>query len=523
MEKHKSVAIYTQVYNAEDYLRKCIESVLSQSYPHFQYILVDNGSKDRSLEIMKEYAEKDGRIKVVHFQENGRMRWLQVVNSHQEEGDYIANLDADDWWELEYLEQLIGFLEKNNLDLAVTGTIQHIEASHTDIIMRKLQQPVILTQKQFANEYPALWTFPSTTWATVMKMNIIREVAASNEAHINYPYGADTLTMLNYIKRCSLIGIDNSALYHYRTHPKGVSYRYAPRRFDGNIALYEQIKGFLDLHHTFDPPKQEWLKRVHLNSMSATLEVLRNARISAEEKLAECARIAEHPLTDLALTNHFGERERWYAVMWEIIFECMDSGNLSNVDGLRTVLKKLAPRCCAAVQAGNIGLFAREPSLRAALRRDDRKELAGLLLNLISQKKYTKQYHLGGTLNSLIPNGTPLREIEDTRFFRKYSEICTLILNEDYFMALEQMTGILFKDKKIYAPEPFLNLYISLAALENQIPAFIFGKFQTAWLYLRQGRRDDCRTAVSELIEMGVDNDELDALRSKMDEMGTNQ
>lgn len=326
------------------------------------------------------------------------------------------------------------------------------------------------------------------------------------------------MQMLEYIKQCSRIGIDNSALYHYRIHPKSATYQYNPRRFDANIAYCEQIKEFLELHRTFDPPKQEWLKQVHLASMATTMELLRDAHIAGKEKLAECARIVEHPLTAVALTNDCHERNKWFSVQWEIVFSVLAEGEPPESEKLYTVLQVLAPKCCGVVQAGNLGLLAKEAGLRGALKRDDWEQMVCQLMELIVQKRYTKQYDLGQMLNSLIPSKTPLEGITDTRFFREYAEICMLILSENYSAALEQMTGLLLEGEELYAAEVFLKLYLSLAALEEQAPAFLFGKLQLAWLYLRQNRQEECQAVADELTEIGLDSEDLTELRQVLEE-----
>lgn len=506
------VTIYTRVYNTEEFLPQCLESVVNQTYRNFQHLIIDNGCTDGCTEILNDYAKNHSWVKLIRFEKNQ----YSIDNSKWINTPYFAVLDSDDWWDPDYLERLISFLEENDLDLAVTGTMQYIQKQGVSQVMRKLAQPVVLTQRQFAQNYPQLWTFPSTAWATIQKTSIYKGTDFSGT--LGLAYGGDTMQILKYIEHCSRIGIDSSALYHYRIHPKGMTYQYDPRRFDANIAIYEQIKNFLETHHTFDAPKQDWLKRVHLSSMAVTLGLLRDAHIPADEKLAECVRIIEHPLTAAALTSDCGEREQWFSVIWEIVFSAMAEETLVDVEKLHSLLRLLAPRCCGAVQAGNPGLFTREPGLLDALRKDDWGQMVRQVMELIVQKRYSKQFDLGQTLGSLIPAKTPLQGMTDTRFFREYSEVCMLVLSEDYSAALEQMTGLLLEQKKLYAKEVFLELYLSLSALEEQVPAFLFGKMQLAWLCLNQGRREECQALADELTEMGLDSEELSELRRALDE-----
>lgn len=507
------ITVYTQVYNTKPFLIQCIESVLTQTYSDFQYILVDNGCSDGSSEILKEYAQKDARIHLIKYEENQYGIMPEIVK-RVADGRYLSVLDSDDWWEPDYLERMVKFMEENDLDLAITGTVQYLEAYHADKLLRKLDSPIILTQKQFADEYPRFWAFPSTVWASVQKMSIYK---ADFKEPAELAYGGDTMHMLEYIKRCTRIGIDSSALYHYRIHPKGMSYLYDPRRFDANIVYYEQIKKFLELHHTFDPPKQEWLKRVHLASMTATLGLLRDARITDDEKLTECARIIEHPLTAVALSNDCDERKQWFSVMWGIVFSVLTREEFYNQETLYKVLQTLSPKCCEVAWSENLGLFAKETVLCNALRKDDWEQMICRLMELIVLKRYSKQYNLGQILGNLIPAQTPLEGITDARFFRKYADICMLVLSENYPAALDQMTGLLLEEKKLYATEEFLKLYLSLSALGEEIPAFLFGKTRLAWFYFRHGRREECRALVDELTEMGLDSEELSELRRALE------
>lgn len=513
----KKVTIYTQVYNTKQYVDQCIRSVLSQTYTNFEYILVDNGCTDGSSDIIDHYAELDSRIVPIKFEENQYGPRIAITKKYST-GIYQTVLDSDDWWEPDYLERLIRFMEKNELDLSVTGTIQHFEESHMDKTLRMLEQPLILSQKQFAQNYPCIWTFPSTSWGNIMKREIF--LATDNESVFRekYPYGGDTMVMLRYIMNCRAIGIDNSALYHYRIHKSGKTFRYSSRRFDANIACYEQIKEFLELHHTFDPPKQEWLKRVHLASMTATLGLLRDARITDDEKLTECARIIEHPLTAVALSNDCDERKQWFSIMWEIVFSVLAKEEFYNQETLYKVLQTLSPKCCEVAWSENLGLFAKETVLCDALQKDDWEQMICQLMELIVQKRYSKQYNLGQILRYLIPAKTPLEGMADTRFFRKYADICMLVLSENYPAALDQMTGLLLEGKKLYATEEFLKLYLSLAALEEEIPAFLFGKTRLALFYFRQGKREECQALADELAEMGLDSEELSELHRALEE-----
>lgn len=513
MKNSALVTVCTQVYNSKPYLVKCISSVLTQTYTNFEYIIIDNGSTDGSEDILKDYAEKDTRIRLIRFEENKPSgRWIPIAIK-EGKGKYLTSLDSDDWWEPTYLEQLLDFLEKNNLDLAITGTMAYYESSHASEIMRQLEEPVVFTRTEFAQYYPQFWTYPSTLWASLMKMSIFRKADFDNLLKESYNYGLDTMCMLKYIEKCSNLGIDNSALQHYRIHSKSFSYGYNFRRFDSNVAYYKQIKDFLEKNKAFDHPKQEWIKKVHLASMNATLSVLKKSALCKQEKLEECSRIISHPLTSIVLANHCDEREQWFTNIEEILRDCFMAGEELDISSLKAAVKILAPRCSDILHPDNVSLFSKEPALCKLLLRDDFDRIRSLVLDMVSKQQHTKQYDLGKLLQSLTPERSLAHQVEDVRFIRKYRTIYENLCREEFIPVLDEMTELLLENEKIYNEEFFLSIYISAAALVEQVPAFLFGKTCLARMYFRQQRNADCQAVLKELDEMGVESEEIEQLK----------
>lgn len=116
MEKEGLVSIIVPVYNVEEYLHECIDSVLIQTYKNFELILVDDGSTDCSKEICESYAEKDPRIKVVG-QTNGGASSARNTGLRNASGEYIYFLDSDDWLEDIALEKLINLTVSTDSDM----------------------------------------------------------------------------------------------------------------------------------------------------------------------------------------------------------------------------------------------------------------------------------------------------------------------------------------------------------------------------------------------------------------------
>ena len=114
------ISVIVAAYNVEQYLHKCIDSILAQTYKNIELILVDDGSPDNSGAICEEYAQKDSRIKVIHKQ-NGGQATARNVALGVATGDYIGFIDGDDWIEPEMYMRLIETLKKEDADIVQCG------------------------------------------------------------------------------------------------------------------------------------------------------------------------------------------------------------------------------------------------------------------------------------------------------------------------------------------------------------------------------------------------------------------
>ena len=111
------ISVIIPVYNKENYIQNCLNSVLAQSYSNLEIVLINDGSKDNSGEILDEYADKDERVKVFHI-ENGGVYAARNFGLEKSTGDYVTFIDADDTIELSYIETLFRVLQENNCDIA---------------------------------------------------------------------------------------------------------------------------------------------------------------------------------------------------------------------------------------------------------------------------------------------------------------------------------------------------------------------------------------------------------------------
>ena len=97
------ISIIIPIYNVEKYIRKCVDSILNQSFKSFELILIDDGSDDKSGEICDEYSKCDSRVRVIHKENTGSAN-SRNIGIKEAKGKYICFVDSDDWIEKDMLK-----------------------------------------------------------------------------------------------------------------------------------------------------------------------------------------------------------------------------------------------------------------------------------------------------------------------------------------------------------------------------------------------------------------------------------
>lgn len=115
VEDYGLISVIIPVYNVEQYLNQCVDSVLAQTYPKLQIILVDDGSIDNSGKICDEYANKDNRISVIH-QKNAGLSEARNAGYNYAKGEFVSFIDSDDWIEKDFYHKMIGLIVRDNSD-----------------------------------------------------------------------------------------------------------------------------------------------------------------------------------------------------------------------------------------------------------------------------------------------------------------------------------------------------------------------------------------------------------------------
>lgn len=225
------VTVLVAVYNAEAFLRDCLDSLIGQSYHDIQVICIDDASTDGSLDVLYDYAKRDVRIEVIHLEENGGQAHARNCGLQRASGDIVCMVDADDWLSVDAIEQIVAAFDEQ-----------------TDCVLFDLVFQYADHEKPYSMPH-----FEKLTGEEAFRLSLTWEIhgvyAVRAHIHQQHPYDEtcrsysdDNTTRIHYLHsrqvRCS------TGVYHYRQHGASTTHHVSVRRFDylkANESMRQQM------------------------------------------------------------------------------------------------------------------------------------------------------------------------------------------------------------------------------------------------------------------------------------------
>lgn len=248
MEKNApEISVIVPVYNVEQFLAKCIDSILSQTFTDFELLLIDDGSPDRCGEICDEYARKDERIRVFH-QENAGVSVARNVGLREMQGEYMAFVDPDDYILPNYLKCLYdGLNDKEGVGLVIEG-FKSYDVDGNLLSSNRLPNRLI-KEKDFGI---AICEYSLCKWgysaSKLYNARVIRENQIYFDTRlrnlVDLPY------MYQYLLYCDYLVLNSAQEYVYIIYPNSISHTIHP--FD---AVYS---GFLLYQSLLNQMMERW-------------------------------------------------------------------------------------------------------------------------------------------------------------------------------------------------------------------------------------------------------------------------
>lgn len=166
------ISVIIPVYNAGENLIKCLESVTNQTFKDFEVICINDCSKDNSLEILKEFAKNDGRIKVVNNSKNLGAALTRNVGINMAQGEYIYFLDADDYIDEKYLECMKDKIEQEKCDIVLNLSITN-ETNGAAVLYKHPSMPQINPNGEYLDKIITIHDAPCFIWARIYRKSFL--------------------------------------------------------------------------------------------------------------------------------------------------------------------------------------------------------------------------------------------------------------------------------------------------------------------------------------------------------------
>jgi len=228
------LSIIIPVYNTEKQLPRCIDSVLNQDYQDFELILLNDGSTDRSWEILKSYEKKDARIQLINHTNRG-VSATRNQGINQAKGEFILFIDSDDWIEPDYLSTFIANYEGNPKELLIADLIRNQRRKtgygNQKFNLRADKESFIIYKNILNNGGPCAKFFNTE----IIHQHGIR-------FHEKMSYGEDFIFFIHYLQHTEKVKFLDFGKYHYEYNSQSLSTKKHP--FENYLLFFRELNAF---------------------------------------------------------------------------------------------------------------------------------------------------------------------------------------------------------------------------------------------------------------------------------------
>lgn len=327
------ISIIVPVYNTENYLEKCLYSLVNQTYKNIEIIIIDDGSTDNSMNIIQKFVLADNRVKVIS-QKNQGLSGARNTGMNNANGDYIMFIDSDDWIEIDTCEKAINASEKYNADVVFWSYIKEFSNSQkdnylfdkTEIIwseknINQLSRRMVgLVGDELAN--PQSIDNLVTAWGKLYKKSVIGDVRFTDTKIIGTE---DALFNIEVF-----LGI-NSAVYipdllsHYRKdNESSLTHNYKKKLVSRWKEMYSRIKFLLDRNDMSREYYDALKNRICFGLIGLGISLAEDKKMSFKEKKKEIYNILSMKHYQIALKDlDFS----YLPIQWKVFFKLAKNNN----------------------------------------------------------------------------------------------------------------------------------------------------------------------------------------------------
>ena len=234
----KKISIVIPIYNSERYLKRCIDSIVNQTYKNLEIILINDGSTDDSIKIIKNYQKKDNRIRIIDKSNTG-VSDSRNMGIEMATGDFISFVDSDDTLDIHFFEHAIRFFDEEKVDIVCTNFNYDISG--------KIKQNKSFHSKKVLNYLalnPESRYYVTTVWAKIFKSEIVKNIKFDR----NIYYSEDTLFYTESALQANYIYFLNEYLYNYYINNQGAMKNKDLKKYSTDLLARKKILDIYEQH-----------------------------------------------------------------------------------------------------------------------------------------------------------------------------------------------------------------------------------------------------------------------------------
>lgn len=332
-EEQELISIVVPVYNVEKYLKRCIESLINQTYKNLEIILVNDGSTDNGLKICEEYLKIDNRIKLIN-KENEGLGITRNCGIDNAKGKYIAFLDSDDYIEADFYEKLYMSAIENNSDM-VFASFKKVDKNDNIYAIRqsKLNKEVYTKDEIIPNIlYNVIGAvdeakqLPISACVILYNKEIIDKYKIYFLSERKY-ISEDIIFNLEFILKTATVSIVPNAYYYYCDNQNSLTRTYKKDRFEKIKIMYEYLIEFMKKVNLIEETKKginhyaishirACLKQEKLNSR---IEAYKNIKKICKDKIVKEILKEGYVCTKKQKIFDFFIKKEWIKLIYLII------------------------------------------------------------------------------------------------------------------------------------------------------------------------------------------------------------
>ena len=291
------ISVIVPIYNAEEYLGKCIESILLQSFVDFELILLDDGSTDKSADIAEKYAKVDDRIRVIRHPNNG-VSFTRNQGINLSKGKYISFVDADDWIHQEMLNNMYITAEKHQAQVVQCGYYKVSAKTNkmSDPFLPEFSENTIYSPNELLKTQPNVHNH---LYCYSVRFIYRKEMLVDNSIYFNeqISYGEDTLFNLQAILSAQSICFIQKAYYYYFRHEKSTMRKHYKPNLERSYNILYELKKQLFHKYGWDTNQEFMRDWSRFNVTTLLNRLLDNVFNGPEEEIdSSVKRILDSPL-----------------------------------------------------------------------------------------------------------------------------------------------------------------------------------------------------------------------------------